>query len=105
MIEMKQTGAREVTLWVDGALAGGAAWAWDALAWGKERVTVARLTRLEAQARDMDDLWAYLEYLWRPLAVAAAQLPDGSLRWFHRALEENWKQAGSPGFQAQGQEP
>lgn len=98
MIEMKQTGAREVTLWVDGALAGGAAWAWDALSWGREQVTVARLTRLEARDRDLGDLWAYLEYLWQPLAVAAVQTPDGSLRWFHKALEASWVRAGSPGF-------
>ena len=96
MIEMKQTGPREVTLWTDGALAGGAAWSWDALSWDRERVTVARLTRLEAQARDLADLWAYLEYLWQPLGVAAVQTPDGALRWFHKALEARWQAAGSP---------
>ncbi len=96
MLEMKQTGPREVTLWADGKVAGGAAWIWDALRWGKEQVTVARLTRLEATEGDLPSLWAYLEYLWQPLGVAAVQTPDGALKWYHQALEKSWQAAGAP---------
>ncbi len=52
MLEMKQTGPREVTLWTDATVSGGAAWSWDALKWDKEQVTVARLTRLDAAPAD-----------------------------------------------------
>lgn len=97
MLEMKRTGENAVTLWDDGVACGGAAWSWATLAWGRERVTVARLSRLESRpGEDADALWAYLEYLWEGRAVAAAQLPDGTMKWYHTALQRSWQAAGSP---------
>lgn len=96
MIELKRTGEGEVTLLLDGQRAGGAAWRMSTLRWGREAARVARLTQLDCAPGDRAALWAYLEFLWEPMAVAAARLPEGGLLWFHRALERSFQNTPGP---------
>ncbi len=91
MLEMRETAPGQVEVWNDGVSAGGAEWSLDDLAWGREQVKAARLTRFEARPEDADALRAYLDYLWQSQGVAAVYEPDGRLTWFSKALEKSYE--------------
>ncbi len=90
MLEMRQTAPGRVEMWNGGVAAGGAEWSMGELAWGREQVKTAHLTRFEAGSEDAEPLRAYLDYLWQSDGVAAVREPDGSLTWFSKALEKSY---------------
>lgn len=95
MLEMRPAGPGSATLLSDGKEAGRAMWETATLTWDRERVTVARVTKLESEADCRSDFWAYLCFLFQRDGMAAATLDD-TFFWFSQALEQSWRAAGSP---------
>lgn len=95
MLEMRRAGPGSATLLSDGKEVGRAQWETATLAWGRERVTVARVTGLESREDCRADFWAYLTFLFQRDGAAAATL-DGTFFWFSQALQASWQAAGSP---------
>lgn len=95
MLEMRRTGPGSATLLSDGKEVGRAQWETASLTWGRERVQVARVTKLESEADCRPDFWAYLTFLFQRDGAAAATL-EGAFFWFSQALQASWQEAGSP---------